>query len=41
MAELAATWPKAVTVCVEGGFTNRADGLPGMEKAYGMSHQRG
>jgi osmoprotectant transport system substrate-binding protein len=26
-----------VTLCVEGEFANRADGLPGMEKAYGMS----
>ncbi|WP_105974332.1 glycine betaine ABC transporter substrate-binding protein [Streptomyces geranii] len=37
VAELAATRPKAVTLCVEGEFANRADGLPGMEKAYGMS----
>ncbi|MEV0906010.1 glycine betaine ABC transporter substrate-binding protein [Streptomyces hokutonensis] len=29
--------PGAVTVCVESEFANRADGLPGMEKAYGMS----
>jgi osmoprotectant transport system substrate-binding protein len=28
---------KAVTLCVESEFANRADGLPGMEKAYGMS----
>ncbi|MEV0741776.1 glycine betaine ABC transporter substrate-binding protein [Streptomyces sp. NPDC050549] len=28
--------PGAVTVCVESEFANRADGLPGMEKAYGM-----
>ncbi|MEV3860917.1 glycine betaine ABC transporter substrate-binding protein [Streptomyces sp. NPDC050095] len=29
--------PKAVTLCVESEFANRADGLPGMEKAYGMN----
>ena len=29
--------PDAVTLCVESEFANRADGLPGMEKAYGMS----
>ncbi|MBK3568393.1 glycine betaine ABC transporter substrate-binding protein [Streptomyces sp. MBT62] len=29
--------PGAVTVCVESEFANRADGLPGMQKAYGMS----
>ncbi|MCX4881106.1 glycine betaine ABC transporter substrate-binding protein [Streptomyces sp. NBC_00847] len=29
--------PGAVTLCVESEFANRADGLPGMEKAYGMS----
>ncbi|MFJ5302175.1 glycine betaine ABC transporter substrate-binding protein [Streptomyces sp. NPDC088350] len=28
--------PGAVSVCVESEFANRADGLPGMEKAYGM-----
>lgn len=37
VAELAQARPKAVTVCVEGEFANRADGLPGMAKAYGMS----
>ncbi|WP_086016456.1 glycine betaine ABC transporter substrate-binding protein [Streptomyces davaonensis] len=37
VAELAATDPGAVTLCVESEFANRADGLPGMEKAYGMS----
>ncbi|WP_229695230.1 glycine betaine ABC transporter substrate-binding protein [Streptomyces lacrimifluminis] len=37
VAELARTRPKAVTLCVEGEFANRADGLPGMDKAYGMS----
>ncbi|MBQ0829019.1 glycine betaine ABC transporter substrate-binding protein [Streptomyces tagetis] len=36
VAELAASDPGAVTLCVEGEFANRADGLPGMEKAYGM-----
>ncbi|MET7860004.1 glycine betaine ABC transporter substrate-binding protein [Streptomyces sp. NPDC005318] len=29
--------PAAVTVCVENEFASRDDGLPGMEKAYGMS----
>ncbi|MFJ9627548.1 glycine betaine ABC transporter substrate-binding protein [Streptomyces sp. NPDC091280] len=37
VAALAAKNPGAVTVCVESEFANRADGLPGMEKAYGMS----
>ncbi|MFI2374071.1 glycine betaine ABC transporter substrate-binding protein [Streptomyces sp. NPDC018964] len=36
VAELAKSDPGAVTLCVEGEFANRADGLPGMEKAYGM-----
>ncbi|MFC8371430.1 glycine betaine ABC transporter substrate-binding protein [Streptomyces sp. NPDC057238] len=36
VAELARSDPGAVTLCVEGEFANRADGLPGMEKAYGM-----
>ncbi|WP_282798009.1 glycine betaine ABC transporter substrate-binding protein [Streptomyces sp. CC224B] len=36
VAALARRNPKAVTVCVEGEFANRADGLPGMQKAYGM-----
>ncbi|MER7489774.1 glycine betaine ABC transporter substrate-binding protein [Streptomyces sp. NPDC126497] len=36
VAELATSDPGAVTLCVEGEFANRADGLPGMEKAYGM-----
>jgi osmoprotectant transport system substrate-binding protein len=36
VAALAKKDPKAVTVCVESEFANRADGLPGMEKAYGM-----
>ncbi|MFC8032216.1 glycine betaine ABC transporter substrate-binding protein [Streptomyces griseoincarnatus] len=37
VAELSKTDPGAVTLCVEGEFANRADGLPGMQKAYGMS----
>ncbi|MFD8573663.1 glycine betaine ABC transporter substrate-binding protein [Streptomyces sp. NPDC057694] len=37
VAALAKSDPKAVTVCVESEFANRADGLRGMEKAYGMS----
>ncbi|AKZ56019.1 Permease binding-protein component [Streptomyces ambofaciens ATCC 23877] len=37
VAELARTDPAAVTLCVEVEFANRADGLPGMEKAYGMN----
>ncbi|MFD3586508.1 glycine betaine ABC transporter substrate-binding protein [Streptomyces sp. NPDC058683] len=37
VAALAKSDPGAVTLCVEGEFANRADGLPGMEKAYGMS----
>ncbi|WP_129312019.1 glycine betaine ABC transporter substrate-binding protein [Streptomyces sp. L2] len=36
VAALAKKDPGAVTLCVEGEFANRADGLPGMEKAYGM-----
>jgi osmoprotectant transport system substrate-binding protein len=36
VAALSKSQPKAVTVCVESEFANRADGLPGMEKAYGM-----
>lgn len=36
VAALAKKNPGAVTVCVESEFANRADGLPGMEKAYGM-----
>ncbi|MGX1131011.1 osmoprotectant transport system substrate-binding protein [Streptomyces glaucescens] len=36
VAELAEKDPGAVTLCVEGEFANRADGLPGMEKEYGM-----
>lgn len=37
VAALSKSDPGAVTLCVEGEFANRADGLPGMEKAYGMS----
>ncbi|MET9564514.1 glycine betaine ABC transporter substrate-binding protein [Streptomyces tauricus] len=36
VAALSKKDPKAVTVCVESEFANRADGMPGMEKAYGM-----
>jgi osmoprotectant transport system substrate-binding protein len=36
VAGLAHSDPGAVTLCVEGEFANRADGLPGMQKAYGM-----
>lgn len=37
VAALAKKDPGAVTLCVESEFANRADGLPGMEKTYGMS----
>ncbi|WP_432055126.1 glycine betaine ABC transporter substrate-binding protein [Streptomyces sp. bgisy022] len=37
VAALAKSDPGAVTLCVEGEFANRADGLPGLEKAYGMN----
>ncbi|MGP3635754.1 glycine betaine ABC transporter substrate-binding protein [Streptomyces sp. 24-1644] len=37
VAELVKKDPGAVTVCVENEFASRDDGLPGMEKAYGMS----
>jgi osmoprotectant transport system substrate-binding protein len=37
VAALSKSHPSAVTLCVEGEFANRADGLPGMEKAYGMN----
>ncbi|MDX3541605.1 glycine betaine ABC transporter substrate-binding protein [Streptomyces europaeiscabiei] len=37
VALLAAKEPGAVTLCVESEFANRADGLPGMQKAYGMN----
>ncbi|GAA1355543.1 glycine betaine ABC transporter substrate-binding protein [Streptomyces beijiangensis] len=36
VAALSKSNPSAVTLCVESEFANRADGLPGMEKAYGM-----
>ncbi|MBQ0999418.1 glycine betaine ABC transporter substrate-binding protein [Streptomyces sp. RK62] len=36
VAELSRTDPSAVTLCVEVEFANRADGLRGMEKTYGM-----
>ncbi|WP_435229474.1 glycine betaine ABC transporter substrate-binding protein [Streptomyces sp. Tue6028] len=37
VAALSKSDPGAVTLCVESEFANRADGLPGMEKAYGMN----
>ncbi|MET9951348.1 glycine betaine ABC transporter substrate-binding protein [Streptomyces sp. NPDC006339] len=37
VAALAKRDPSAVTVCVENEFASRDDGLPGMQKAYGMS----
>ncbi|MGW2419298.1 glycine betaine ABC transporter substrate-binding protein [Streptomyces sp. NPDC001709] len=37
VAALARKDSGAVTLCVESEFANRADGLPGLEKAYGMS----
>ncbi|MFE1341925.1 glycine betaine ABC transporter substrate-binding protein [Streptomyces sp. NPDC058733] len=36
VAALAKKDPGAVTLCVEGEFANRTDGLPGLEKKYGM-----
>ncbi|MFE9772897.1 glycine betaine ABC transporter substrate-binding protein [Streptomyces sp. NPDC005931] len=36
VAALAKSDPGAVTLCVEGEFANRADGLPGMAETYGM-----
>lgn len=36
VAALAKRDPSAVTVCVENEFASRDDGLPGMEKEYGM-----
>ncbi|MFD9335198.1 glycine betaine ABC transporter substrate-binding protein [Streptomyces sp. NPDC060028] len=36
VAKLAREDPSAVTLCVENEFASREDGLPGMEKAYGM-----
>ncbi|WP_030794955.1 glycine betaine ABC transporter substrate-binding protein [Streptomyces sp. NRRL S-920] len=37
VASLAKSDPKAVTLCVESEFSSREDGLPGMQKEYGMS----
>ncbi|MFF8912177.1 glycine betaine ABC transporter substrate-binding protein [Streptomyces sp. NPDC015032] len=37
VAALAKRNPSAVTICVENEFASRDDGLPGMQKAYGMS----
>ncbi|MFD3499984.1 glycine betaine ABC transporter substrate-binding protein [Streptomyces sp. NPDC058676] len=37
VAALSKKDPGAVTLCVESEFANRADGLPGMRKAYGMN----
>ncbi|MFC7843172.1 glycine betaine ABC transporter substrate-binding protein [Streptomyces sp. NPDC057382] len=37
VARLAKSDPGAVKLCVEVEFANRADGLPGMQKRYGMS----
>ncbi|KMS69186.1 glycine/betaine ABC transporter substrate-binding protein [Streptomyces leeuwenhoekii] len=36
VARLAKSDPGAVTLCVEGEFANRGDGLPGMQRTYGM-----
>ncbi|MFC9131279.1 glycine betaine ABC transporter substrate-binding protein [Streptomyces sp. NPDC057099] len=36
VAKLAKSDPGAASLCVEVEFANRADGLPGMQKAYGM-----
>ncbi|MGI5426173.1 glycine betaine ABC transporter substrate-binding protein [Streptomyces sp. CA-179760] len=36
VAKLAKSGPGAVSLCVEVEFANRADGLPGMQQAYGM-----
>ncbi|WP_327118092.1 glycine betaine ABC transporter substrate-binding protein [Streptomyces sp. NBC_01341] len=36
VAALAKKDPKAVTLCVENEFASRDDGLPGMQKKYGM-----
>lgn len=36
VARLAKKDPSAVTLCVENEFAARQDGLPGLEKAYGM-----
>lgn len=37
VAALSKKNPSAVTICVENEFASRNDGLPGMEKRYGMS----
>lgn len=37
VAALAKSDPGAVTLCVESEFANRSDGLPGLERAYGMN----
>ncbi|WSY36727.1 glycine betaine ABC transporter substrate-binding protein [Streptomyces sp. NBC_00887] len=37
VAALAKEDPEAVTVCVENEFASRDDGLPGMQKLYGMN----
>ncbi|MER5576970.1 glycine betaine ABC transporter substrate-binding protein [Streptomyces massasporeus] len=37
VAKLAKSDPGTVKLCVEVEFANRADGLPGMQKAYGMN----
>ncbi|MGW0535708.1 glycine betaine ABC transporter substrate-binding protein [Streptomyces sp. NPDC003032] len=37
VAALSKSDPKAVTLCVESEFASREDGLPGMQKEYGMS----
>ncbi|MEV5338607.1 glycine betaine ABC transporter substrate-binding protein [Streptomyces sp. NPDC052676] len=37
VAALAKKDPGAVTLCVEGEFANREDGLPGMQQEYGMN----
>ncbi|MEU1348043.1 glycine betaine ABC transporter substrate-binding protein [Streptomyces sp. NPDC005776] len=37
VAALSKENPSAVTICVENEFASRDDGLPGMEKTYGMS----
>jgi osmoprotectant transport system substrate-binding protein len=37
VAKLAKSDPGAASLCVEVEFANRADGLPGMQKAYGMN----
>ncbi|MDX3357372.1 glycine betaine ABC transporter substrate-binding protein [Streptomyces sp. ME01-24h] len=36
VAALSKKDPRAVTLCVENEFASRDDGLPGMQKAYGM-----